>query len=83
MAEVDAGKLASTKGNSDDVRDFGKKMVDDHSGNNAELKQLAAKKKRAAADRARASAADGRGFAVDIGRRVRQGVLGRHGEAPC
>lgn len=44
LAEVDAGKLASTKGNSKDVRGFGQKMVTDHSKNNAELKQLAAKK---------------------------------------
>lgn len=44
MAEVSAGKLASAKGNSDDVRQFGQKMVDDHTKNNAELKQLASKK---------------------------------------
>lgn len=44
MAEVDAGKLASAKGNSKDVRGFGQKMVSEHSKNNDELKQLAAKK---------------------------------------
>lgn len=44
MAEVDAGKLASAKGNSKDVRGFGEKMVADHSRNNDELKQLAARK---------------------------------------
>lgn len=44
MAEVDAGKLASAKGNSKDVRGFGDKMVADHSKKNDELKQLAAQK---------------------------------------
>src|SRR5205085_5131871 len=44
LAEVEAGKLAQSKGNSDDVRNFGQKMVTDHGKNNAELKALAAKK---------------------------------------
>jgi putative membrane protein len=44
MLEVDAGKVAIAKGNSEDVRSFGQKMVTDHSKKNEELKALAAKK---------------------------------------
>jgi len=44
MAEVDAGKLATSKGNSTDVRGFGQKMITDHTKKNAELAALAAKK---------------------------------------
>jgi putative membrane protein len=45
MAEVELGKLAASKGASKEVKDFGSKMVADHSKANAELKALAAKKK--------------------------------------
>lgn len=44
MFEVEAGKLAQQKGSSADVKNFGKKMVEDHSKANEELKALAAKK---------------------------------------
>jgi putative membrane protein len=44
MLEVEAGKVAIAKGNSDDVRSFGQKMVTDHTKKNDELKALAAKK---------------------------------------
>jgi putative membrane protein len=44
MAEVELGRLASQKGASNDVKTFGKHMVDDHSKANDELKQLASQK---------------------------------------
>jgi putative membrane protein len=45
MAEVELGKLASEKGTTDAVKNFGKRMADDHSKANDELKTLAANKK--------------------------------------
>jgi putative membrane protein len=42
--EVDAGKLAQDKGNSQQVKDFGAMMVKDHSAANEKLKALAAAK---------------------------------------
>jgi putative membrane protein len=42
--EVDAGKLAQGKGNSQRVKDFGAMMVKDHSAANEKLKALAAAK---------------------------------------
>jgi putative membrane protein len=42
--EVDAGKLAQEKGNSQQVKDFGAMMVKDHSAANEKLKALAAAK---------------------------------------
>ncbi|HEX5474419.1 MAG TPA: DUF4142 domain-containing protein [Vicinamibacterales bacterium] len=44
MAEVDLGNLAQQKASSQDVKDFGKRMVDDHSKANDELKSLAEQK---------------------------------------
>jgi len=44
MAEVELGKLASTKGANPEVKKFGQMMVTDHSKANDELKALAAKK---------------------------------------
>ncbi len=44
MFEVEAGKLAQQKGSNTEVKNFGKKMVEDHSKANEELKALAAKK---------------------------------------
>jgi len=41
MAEVELGKLAQQKGSSDAVKQFGQKMVDDHSKANEQLKQIA------------------------------------------
>src|SRR6185369_13026718 len=45
MAEVELGKLAAEKGSSDAVKQFGQRMVDDHSKANDELKTLAQNKK--------------------------------------
>jgi len=45
MAEVELGKLAAEKGSSDAVKQFGQRMVDDHSKANDELKTLAQSKK--------------------------------------
>lgn len=44
MEEVEMGKLAAEKGASDEVRQFGQRMVDDHSKANEELMQLASSK---------------------------------------
>jgi putative membrane protein len=41
MAEVELGKLASEKASSDAVKQFGKRMVDDHGKASDELKKLA------------------------------------------
>jgi putative membrane protein len=43
MVEVELGKLAQEKGSNDAVKEFGKRMVDDHSKANEDLKQAAAK----------------------------------------
>jgi putative membrane protein len=43
-AEVEAGKLASSKGSSDAVKKFGQQMADDHGKNNDELSQIAKSK---------------------------------------
>jgi putative membrane protein len=44
ISEVDAGNLASTKGNSQAVKDFGTMMVKDHSAANDKLKSIASSK---------------------------------------
>ena len=44
MAEVKLGQLASEKAVSADVKAYGKKMVEDHTNANTELKAVAAKK---------------------------------------
>jgi putative membrane protein len=44
MAEVELGKLAQQKAASDQVKQFGKKMADDHQKANEQLKTLASKK---------------------------------------
>ncbi|MGN6178961.1 MAG: DUF4142 domain-containing protein [Mucilaginibacter sp.] len=44
MMEVSAGKLAAIKGQSTEVKDFGNRMVSDHTKINGELAQLAAQK---------------------------------------
>ena len=41
LAEVQMGQLAESKGNSDSIREFGKRMVNDHSKANEQLKQIA------------------------------------------
>ncbi len=43
MTEVELGKLAAQKASSDAVKQFGQKMVDDHTKANDELKQIASK----------------------------------------
>jgi putative membrane protein len=44
LAEVQLGKLASDKGSSEQVKQFGQKMVDDHGKANDELKAIAQSK---------------------------------------
>ena len=44
MAEVKLGELATQKAQSDDVKKFGQRMVDDHSKANEQLKQVASTK---------------------------------------
>jgi len=44
LAEVELGKLAQQKASSDQVKQFGSRMVEDHSKANDELKQLAQSK---------------------------------------
>jgi putative membrane protein len=44
MMEVAMGRLAEQKGQSEDVKSFGKRMVTDHSKANDELKSIAEKK---------------------------------------
>jgi putative membrane protein len=44
IAEVEAGRLAQDKGNSQQVKDFGAMMVKDHSAANEKLQALAASK---------------------------------------
>ena len=40
MAEVELGKLAQDKGSNEQVKNFGKRMVDDHGKANDDLKTL-------------------------------------------
>lgn len=51
MAEVELGKLAATKAQSPEVKNYAQKMVDDHSKVNGELKALAARKNLSLPDR--------------------------------
>ena len=44
IAEVEMGKMAQQKGSSDQVKQFGSRMVEDHSKANDELKQVASSK---------------------------------------
>lgn len=44
LAEVDLGKLGASQGQSDAVKSFGQKMVDDHTKANDELKTIASSK---------------------------------------
>jgi putative membrane protein len=44
MMEVELGKVAAEKGASDEVRQFGQRMVDDHSKANEELMRVASSK---------------------------------------
>jgi putative membrane protein len=41
VSEIDLGKLAQEKGQSEQVKQFGKRMVEDHTKANEELKQIA------------------------------------------
>ncbi len=43
MMEVELGKIAAAKGGSEGVKQFGQKMVDDHSKANDQLKEVAGK----------------------------------------
>jgi putative membrane protein len=44
MEEVELGRMAAQKGTSNDVKQFGQRMVDDHSRANSELQSLASQK---------------------------------------
>lgn len=44
LMEVELGRMATTQGSSDAVKQFGQRMVDDHSRANTELMQLASTK---------------------------------------
>jgi len=44
MAEVEAGRIAAQRGSSDAVKQFGQRMVDDHTTANNELMQIASSK---------------------------------------
>jgi putative membrane protein len=44
LAEVELGKLAAERASSQDVKQFGQRMVDDHTKANDQLKQLASQK---------------------------------------
>jgi putative membrane protein len=44
LAEVEMGKMAQQKGSSDQVKQFGSRMVEDHSKANDDLKQVASSK---------------------------------------
>ena len=44
LAEVELGKMATEKGQSDEVKKFGQRMIDDHTRTNDQLKQLASSK---------------------------------------
>jgi putative membrane protein len=44
LLEVKLGQLAQQKGESQDVRNFGKRMVDDHSSVNSRLEEIAGRK---------------------------------------
>lgn len=44
MAEVELGRLATEKASNPDVKQFGQRMIDDHSKANDQLKQVAAEK---------------------------------------
>ena len=44
LAEVELGQLATQKASSDDVKQFGQRMVSDHTQANDQLKQIAAQK---------------------------------------
>jgi putative membrane protein len=43
MAEVELGKLAAQKASRDDIKQFGQKIVDDHTKANDQLKEVASK----------------------------------------
>src|SRR5215470_14214004 len=43
QVDIDAGKLAESKGSSKEVKDFGKMMVTDHTGVNKQAQALATK----------------------------------------
>jgi len=50
MEEVELGKLATQKASSDEVKQFGQRMIDDHTKANDQLKELASKEKIALPD---------------------------------
>src|SRR5579863_9201352 len=45
MAEIELGKLAQERGQSEEVKKFGQRMVEDHTKANEELKQIATREK--------------------------------------
>jgi predicted outer membrane protein len=52
LAEISVGDLAQKNGGSDDVKSFGKMLVDDHTASNTKATSLAQSKRRHTTDRA-------------------------------
>ena len=84
MTEVEAGKLAQQNGGSQDVKDFGAKMVEDHGKANDTLKCIAEKTKMTLPDKPSAMHQRGAGQTRQGKRRgFRQGLLSQDaGGAP-
>ena len=80
-AEVKLGQLAADKGKNQKVKDFGKRMADDHAKAGDELGSIALKKNlKVSSDLTSKDEALYKRLSGLSGRRLRQGLHGRHGE---
>ena len=71
MTEVELGKIAADKGQKQDVKDFGQRMVKDHGKANDDLKSVASKMNAEIPDKVNAKhQASDRQVFQDVGRRV-------------